>query len=78
MQTTNAAPDQKPDNLFGVCHALGETFGFNPLFLRVAIVFGILINFEVTAVAYAIAGIAVLAANLLTKASARRNAARQA
>jgi phage shock protein C len=78
MQTTNDAPAQKLDNLFGVCHALGEAFGFNPLYLRIAIVFGILINFEVTAIAYAVAGVAVLTANLITKLGDRRQTTREA
>jgi phage shock protein PspC (stress-responsive transcriptional regulator) len=71
MQTNTPAP-QKLDNLFGVCHALGEAFGFNPLYLRIAIVFGILINFEVTAILYAAAGVAVLIAHLLSKVTTRR------
>ncbi|WP_404712718.1 PspC domain-containing protein [Sphingomonas sp. MMS24-J13] len=77
MQTNAPAP-QKLDNLFGVCHALGGAFGFNPLYLRIAIVFGILINFEVTAILYAAAGVAVLSAHLLSKVTARRDARREA
>jgi len=77
MQTANSAPAPKLDNLLGVCHALGEAFGFNPLYLRIAIVFGILVNFEVTAIAYAVAGVAVLTANLIIKLSARRQIARE-
>ena len=33
--TTHTTPQQ--DNLLGICHALGETFGFNPLYLRLAL-----------------------------------------
>ncbi len=72
MQTTNPAP-AKLDNLFGVCHALGEAFGINPLILRIAIVFGILINAEITLFAYVGAGIAVLAAHLIAKVTSRRS-----
>ena len=54
-------------NLFGICHALGETFGFNPLFLRVALLVGVMINAEVALIAYFTAGIAVLAAKLATR-----------
>lgn len=75
MQTKIPAP--KLDNLFGVCHALGDAFGFNPLYLRIAIVFGILVNFEITAIAYAAAGVAVLAAHLLAKFGNRRTIANQ-
>jgi phage shock protein PspC (stress-responsive transcriptional regulator) len=77
MQTNAPAP-QKLDNLFGVCHALGGAFGFNPLYLRIAIVFGILINFEATAILYAAAGIAVLIAHLIAKSSIRRDMRREA
>ncbi len=76
MQTKAPAP--KLDNLFGVCHALGEAFGFNPIYLRLAIVIGILVNFEVTAIAYAAAGVAVIAAHLITKIGARRDTRREA
>jgi phage shock protein PspC (stress-responsive transcriptional regulator) len=76
MQTSTAVA--KPDNLFGICHAIGETFGFNPIILRIAIVFGILVSFEVTALTYLAAGVAVLIANLVTKFSAPRSSARLA
>lgn len=32
-----AHQDARPDNLFGVCNALGEDFGFNPLWLRLSL-----------------------------------------
>ena len=70
-------PAAKPDNLFGICHALGEAFGFNPIFLRIAIVFGILVNFEVTAIAYLAAGVAVLAATMVAKLGRSRRIATQ-
>jgi phage shock protein PspC (stress-responsive transcriptional regulator) len=72
MQTTSPAP-AKLDNLFGVCHALGEAFGINPLILRIAVVFGILINSEITLFAYVGAGIAVLSAHLIAKVTSRRS-----
>ncbi len=75
MQTRTPAP--KLDNLFGVCHALGEAFGFNPIYLRIAIVFGILLNFELTAILYAAAGVAVLTAHLISKVAERRDTTRQ-
>lgn len=75
MQTN--IPPAKLDNLFGVCHALGEAFGFNPLYLRIAIVFGILVNFEVTALAYLAAGAAVLTATIVAKLGRNRRVANQ-
>ena len=56
----------KPDNLFGVCHTLGETFRFDPLYLRIAVALGLLVNFEVTVITYFAVGAAVLAATLLS------------
>ena len=56
------------DNLFGICHALGETFGLNPLFLRVALLIAVMVNAEATLAAYFAAGIAVLVAKLATRA----------
>jgi phage shock protein C len=57
------APDGRPtplplrdDTLLGVCEALGEDFGFNPLWLRIALAVGLLWN------AYAIVGIYLAAA----------------
>lgn len=38
MMTTETKPLSAPkDNLLGICNALGEDFGFNPLWLRLAL-----------------------------------------
>jgi phage shock protein PspC (stress-responsive transcriptional regulator) len=60
---TNAQP--KPDNLFGVCAALGEDFGFDPLYLRIALGAGILWNPVAIVGLYAAAGVLVLVTRLL-------------
>jgi phage shock protein PspC (stress-responsive transcriptional regulator) len=65
---SNQTARHTPDNLFGICHALGETFGFNPLFLRVALLIAVMANAEATLIAYFAAGIAVMAAKLATRA----------
>jgi phage shock protein PspC (stress-responsive transcriptional regulator) len=71
--SNQTAPAQSPrDNLFGICHALGETFGFNPLYLRVALLAAVMANAEATVIAYFAAGIAVLAARLATRSSGKR------
>ena len=44
------------DNLLGVCAALGEDFGFNPLWLRLALGAGLLWNFEAVIAGYLIVG----------------------
>lgn len=64
-----------PDNLLGVCHAVGATFGFNPLCLRLLLLVGVMLNAEAALAAYAVLGIAVAASRLLTwraPAKARR------
>jgi len=52
-------------NLFGVCAALGHDFGFNPLFLRLAFGVALLWNPEAVIIAYAFAGLFVLASHWL-------------
>lgn len=76
MTDTHTAPaPARPDNLFGVCHAIGEAFGFNPIYLRLLVVLGLLLNFELALLIYAGAGIAVLVASLLTRGGNARSAA---
>ncbi len=36
MQSYSSNTFARPDTLFGVCQAIGDDFGFNPLVLRVA------------------------------------------
>ncbi len=59
-------------NLLGVCAALGNDFGFNPLFLRLIFGISLLWNPEAVIVAYACAGVFVLVSHLLFPGS-RRN-----
>jgi len=74
--TNETAPAPRADNLLGICHALGETFGFNPLFLRVALLVGVMVEAETTLIAYLVAGIAVAAAKLATRPSRNRTETR--
>jgi len=70
---SNQIANESPrDNLFGICHALGEIFGFNPIFLRIALLVGVMLNAEYALVAYFAAGIAVLVAKLATRSSSKR------
>lgn len=78
MQTTDARPTAaQKDNLFGICHAVGEAFGFNPVFLRVALAVLLLFNPEAMLIVYGTAGLAVLASRVATIGMARRAARRQ-
>jgi len=69
--TNQTAPAAPRDNLLGVCHALGELFGFNPLFLRIALLLALIVNAEMALGAYLIAGVAVLLAKLATRERAK-------
>jgi phage shock protein PspC (stress-responsive transcriptional regulator) len=60
MQSSHA-PAAKLDNLLGICHTVGETFGFNPLFLRVALILAFMVNAPLALGLYALMGIATLA-----------------
>ena len=55
MESARTSVLARDDTFFGVCHALGEDFGFNPIFLRLA--FALLLFFSPLA---AIAGYAAL------------------
>jgi phage shock protein C len=73
--SNQTAPAQSPrDNLFGICHALGDIFGFNPIYLRVVLLVVVMLNAEVALIAYFTAGIAVMAAKLATRSSSKRAA----
>jgi len=59
MQASQQSLFTRDDTFFGVCEALGEDFGFNPLYLRVAIGVAILWNPAVVIGAYVAAGVLV-------------------
>ena len=69
MQTQEISTPR--DNLLGVCHAIGEVFGFNPTLLRIALALVMLVDFELAIGAYAGLGIAVLVANMVARWAAR-------
>jgi phage shock protein PspC (stress-responsive transcriptional regulator) len=66
MSTNHTEPHApaKPDNLLGICAALGADFGFNPLWLRIALGAGILWNPAVIVGTYLALGLVVLATRL--------------
>ena len=61
--TTTDQPARK-DNLFGICAALGEDFGFDPLWLRMAFAVALLFDMEHVLMAYAALGLLVLVSRL--------------
>jgi phage shock protein C len=64
--TQSPAPLHR-DNLLGVCHAMGDIFGFNPIFLRVAFLTAVMLNAALAIGVYALCGFAVLAARVLVR-----------
>jgi len=60
MQTETRSLFRRSDTLFGVCQAIGEDFGFSPLWLRALFAVTLLWNPVVTLAAYAGLGITVL------------------
>lgn len=58
--------EQSPEwkNLLGVCAALGEDVGFNPLWLRLALSVGLIWNWQAILVLYAALGMVVLISRL--------------
>jgi phage shock protein C len=51
--------------IFGVCEAIGEDFGFNPVFLRVPIATAVILNPLIAFGTYFALGAVVLASRLL-------------
>ena len=49
----------RDDTLLGVCFALGQDFGFNPLYLRVTLALGVLWSLPTAIGAYAALGVLV-------------------
>jgi phage shock protein C len=64
-QTFPRNPFTREDTLFGVCQALGEDFGFNPVLLRVALCAGLFLNPFLAVGGYAAAGVIVLFSRLV-------------
>lgn len=62
--TTDTAP-AAPQNLFGICHRVGEDFGFNPLWLRLAFASALILNPVAVIASYFVLGAIVLSSRLL-------------
>ena len=57
----------REDTLFGVCQALGDDFGFNPLYLRVTLAVALIPAPVAVLSFYAIAAVAVLVSRLIVR-----------
>ena len=62
MQVSQPSLIARDDTFFGVCAGLGEDFGFNPIYLRVAFAAALFFNPLAALGAYAAAGLVVLLA----------------
>ena len=71
MSTAAAAPAPKGnlffrnDTVFGVCEALGQDFGFNPIYLRIAFAAPLIFNPTLVIGAYLATGALVFASRIL-------------
>jgi phage shock protein PspC (stress-responsive transcriptional regulator) len=59
MQTSQPSVFARDHTILGVCEALGEDLGFNPLFLRVPLAVCLLLNPTAVIVAYLAAAVLV-------------------
>lgn len=66
MQNAETAAAPRTDRLIGVCRAIGDDFGFNPDFLRIAFAVALIFDPKLTLITYAALGGAVLLSKALT------------
>lgn len=60
MQNVQPSLLTRSDTILGACEGIGEDFGFNPFYLRVALAVGLLVNPAVAVGTYAVLAVAVL------------------
>ena len=65
MEDTHTSLIARDDTMLGICQGLGEDFGFDPLYLRVALSVSLLWNPAVVFAVYAALGVVVLFSRLL-------------
>ncbi len=64
-QQNSVALPMRPHTILGVCEAIGEDFGFNPVLLRIPFAAMVLWSPTMTVAIYLVLGAAVLASRLL-------------
>ena len=65
MQQNQVALPMRAHTILGVCEAIGEDFGFNPVLLRVPFAAGVLWSPTIMLATYFVLGAAVFASRLL-------------
>ncbi len=77
MQPANQSLFARNDTMFGICEAIGEDFGFNPNWLRIALGVMLLWNPVLVVGGYALAGVAVMASRWMFPKARSAKATRQ-
>ena len=65
MQTAQSSLIARDDTFLGICEGLGEDFGFNPLYLRIALGVSLIASPVAAVAAYLGLGVVVMATRLL-------------
>lgn len=65
VRAPSEAPPAPPQNLFGICHRVGEDFGFNPLWLRLAFASALILNPVAVIAAYFALGAIVVTSRIV-------------
>lgn len=76
MEATRESLFRRDDTFLGVCQALGDDFGFNPIFLRIAFALPVIYAPLLTIEVYLGLGLIVLASRLLAPRPKRKAAPR--
>jgi phage shock protein PspC (stress-responsive transcriptional regulator) len=74
MEATRESLFRRDDTFLGVCQALGDDFGFNPIFLRIAFALPVIYAPLLTIEVYLGLGLIVLASRLLAPRPKRKAA----
>jgi phage shock protein PspC (stress-responsive transcriptional regulator) len=70
-QENQVALPLRSHTILGVCEAIGEDFGFNPMFLRIPLAASVLYSLQWAVGAYLALGLIVLGSRLLFPAAKR-------
>lgn len=72
MTATTWTPFKRDDTILGVCQAIGDDFGFNPIWLRIALCVPVVFQSWYGVLAYAALGVAVLVSRLMAPVPAAK------
>lgn len=75
-QVNHVALPLRSHTILGVCEAIGEEFGFNPVYLRVLFAASVIYSPTMSIAAYLLLGLGVLAARMLVPNLTRAKDAR--